>query len=396
MERLAVAPDALERAEELIDLEKVRDHVAAALDALNGDVREAVVLRVVQGLSTREAARLAGCSEDLMRQRVSRGLKRLARDLAVLRDTRRGPWPAGLTSTSTTSAGSSALRRRGGCRGALARARAGRAARRAPAPAVAGAASGAGLGGRALGRRRRSGRRSAHGRRQVGRFGLQQRAAGHAGPADAGLRRSRSCRASRPSPSARRPNGARPGYSLAAVGARLVDRRLGGRRARRRRRRRGARRRSGPFVHRALRRRRAGARRASPTSARSPRSRRPPTARRGRSARRPASCTGTAWQWTSAASAAQNGGAVLRGLAALAPNNVWAVGSVQGAPFATHWNGATLADGRPADDSRRRQPERDLRHGDRPVGRGRRRRRDARPDPALRRHDAGRRCPTRA
>jgi len=86
MERLVVAPDALERAEELIDLEKVRDHVAAALDALSGDVREAVVLRVVQGLSYPEAARLAGCREDLMRQRVSRGLKRLARDLAVLRD----------------------------------------------------------------------------------------------------------------------------------------------------------------------------------------------------------------------------------------------------------------------------------------------------------------------
>jgi RNA polymerase sigma-70 factor (ECF subfamily) len=86
MERLVVAPDALERAEELIDLEKVRDHVTAALDALSGDVREAVVLRVVEGLSYPEAARLAGCREDLMRQRVSRGLKRLARDLAVLRD----------------------------------------------------------------------------------------------------------------------------------------------------------------------------------------------------------------------------------------------------------------------------------------------------------------------
>jgi RNA polymerase sigma-70 factor (ECF subfamily) len=88
MERIVVAPDALERAEELMDLEKVRDHVAAALDALSGDVREAVVLRVVQGLSYPEAARLAGCREDLMRQRVSRGLKRLARDLAVLRDDR--------------------------------------------------------------------------------------------------------------------------------------------------------------------------------------------------------------------------------------------------------------------------------------------------------------------
>ena len=44
-------------------------------------------------------------------------------------------------------------------------------------------------------------------------------------------------------------------------------------------------------------------------------------------------------QWRSAVTAAQNGGAVLRGLAALAPSNVWAVGSRQGAPFATHWNG---------------------------------------------------------
>jgi RNA polymerase sigma factor (sigma-70 family) len=86
MEQLLVAPDALERAEELIDLGKVRDHVAEALDGLKGDIREAVVLRVVDGMSYSEAACLAGCSEALMRQRVSRGLKRLARDLAVLRD----------------------------------------------------------------------------------------------------------------------------------------------------------------------------------------------------------------------------------------------------------------------------------------------------------------------
>jgi hypothetical protein len=45
-------------------------------------------------------------------------------------------------------------------------------------------------------------------------------------------------------------------------------------------------------------------------------------------------------QWEPAATAAQNGGAVLRGLAAVAANNVWAVGSAQGTPFATHWNGA--------------------------------------------------------
>ncbi len=86
MEHLTVAPDALERAEELIDLETVRDQVAAALDNLKGDLRDAVVLRVVDGMSYTEAALIAGCSEELMRQRVSRGLKRLARDLAVLRD----------------------------------------------------------------------------------------------------------------------------------------------------------------------------------------------------------------------------------------------------------------------------------------------------------------------
>jgi len=37
-------------------------------------------------MSYAEAALVAGCSEELMRQRVSRGLKRLARDLAILRE----------------------------------------------------------------------------------------------------------------------------------------------------------------------------------------------------------------------------------------------------------------------------------------------------------------------
>ena len=49
-------------AEELIDLERVREQVAAALDALNASQREAVVLRVVDGLSYAEAARQAGCT----------------------------------------------------------------------------------------------------------------------------------------------------------------------------------------------------------------------------------------------------------------------------------------------------------------------------------------------
>ena len=45
-------------------------------------------------------------------------------------------------------------------------------------------------------------------------------------------------------------------------------------------------------------------------------------------------------QWRTVLSGARTGGPVLRGLAALAPDDVWAVGSLRGAPFATHWNGA--------------------------------------------------------
>ncbi len=86
MESLQVAPDALERAEELIDLERVRDAVTGALDRLKGDQRQAVLLRVVEGKSYADAAVLVGCSEALVRQRVSRGLKALARDLEILRD----------------------------------------------------------------------------------------------------------------------------------------------------------------------------------------------------------------------------------------------------------------------------------------------------------------------
>jgi len=77
MEALAVSPDALERAEELIDLELVRREVAAALDGLRADEREALVLRVVEGKSYAVAAREAGCSEQALRARVSRGLRRL-------------------------------------------------------------------------------------------------------------------------------------------------------------------------------------------------------------------------------------------------------------------------------------------------------------------------------
>lgn len=84
MESLAVPSDAIERAEELLDLGAVREQVTAALDMLRGDLRDAVTLRVVDGWSYAEAAERLGCSEALVRQRVSRGLRQLAKHLAVL------------------------------------------------------------------------------------------------------------------------------------------------------------------------------------------------------------------------------------------------------------------------------------------------------------------------
>ena len=86
IEPLQVSSEALERAEDMIDLEGVREQVAAAVHNLKGELREAVLLRVVEGRSYADVARLTGASEALVRQRVSRGLKRLARDLAILRE----------------------------------------------------------------------------------------------------------------------------------------------------------------------------------------------------------------------------------------------------------------------------------------------------------------------
>ena len=44
-------------------------------------------------------------------------------------------------------------------------------------------------------------------------------------------------------------------------------------------------------------------------------------------------------QWQAVLTAAHDGEAVLHGLTVLAANDVWAVGSSYGAPYATHWNG---------------------------------------------------------
>ena len=78
VERLALSDAALERAEELADLEPA----GAGLTSLVGDLppgeRDAVMARVVAEESYAEVAARLGISEPAARQRVKRGLARLA------------------------------------------------------------------------------------------------------------------------------------------------------------------------------------------------------------------------------------------------------------------------------------------------------------------------------
>ena len=63
-----------ERIEDLIDFAPIRE----ALETLSPDQREAMRLRVIDGLGYAEVAELLKCTEQNARQRVSRGLKKLA------------------------------------------------------------------------------------------------------------------------------------------------------------------------------------------------------------------------------------------------------------------------------------------------------------------------------
>lgn len=81
MERVALAPDDVERIEGLIDFEHIGREVRRSFAALRADQREAVRLRVIEGRSYRDVARALGCSEQAARARVSRGLRRLAAQL---------------------------------------------------------------------------------------------------------------------------------------------------------------------------------------------------------------------------------------------------------------------------------------------------------------------------
>ncbi len=78
LQRLNLDAEDIERIEALIDFEEVGRAVSAAFGELRSDQREALRLRVIDGRSYREIADRLGCSEDVVRARVSRGLKRLA------------------------------------------------------------------------------------------------------------------------------------------------------------------------------------------------------------------------------------------------------------------------------------------------------------------------------
>jgi RNA polymerase sigma factor (sigma-70 family) len=76
-----VSAEDYERIEELIDFEQVGRAIGRAFSLLSEEQREALRLRVIDGLPYREVAEALKCTEDTARARVSRGLRRLAGEL---------------------------------------------------------------------------------------------------------------------------------------------------------------------------------------------------------------------------------------------------------------------------------------------------------------------------
>ena len=71
-------PADYERIEDLVDFAPIRGAIAEAMETLREDHREALRFRVIEELPYAEVARRLSCSEANARQRVSRGLRRLA------------------------------------------------------------------------------------------------------------------------------------------------------------------------------------------------------------------------------------------------------------------------------------------------------------------------------
>jgi RNA polymerase sigma-70 factor (ECF subfamily) len=73
-----LAPQDYERIEDLIDFAPIREALVVALDTLNDEQRDALRLRVIDGLGYAEVAERLKCTEQNARQRVSRGLRKIA------------------------------------------------------------------------------------------------------------------------------------------------------------------------------------------------------------------------------------------------------------------------------------------------------------------------------
>jgi RNA polymerase sigma factor (sigma-70 family) len=77
-EPIAVGEDNYQRVEELVDLERQELPLSVLVADLPEPQREAVLARVVEERTYRDIAEHQGVSEQVVRQRVSRGLSRLA------------------------------------------------------------------------------------------------------------------------------------------------------------------------------------------------------------------------------------------------------------------------------------------------------------------------------
>ena len=87
IERLGIpiatlGPVEYERIEDLADLQRVRPQLKQALDELGSEQREALRLRVLEHREYDDIAQQCGASQQVIRARVSRGLRQLAKSLA--------------------------------------------------------------------------------------------------------------------------------------------------------------------------------------------------------------------------------------------------------------------------------------------------------------------------
>lgn len=81
--RLDIADEELLRIEELAALEAARGELQAALDRLRPDQRQVIEMRVLDELEYGEIARRLGVSNQVVRTRVSRGLRALGQSRAL-------------------------------------------------------------------------------------------------------------------------------------------------------------------------------------------------------------------------------------------------------------------------------------------------------------------------